>query len=83
MATEVCDCDGTCKACNPDFHPEYLSIEIVLRGHKGEKPHDYLWNGAFSHIFIDGDKVKLTKKFQREVANKIAKMLKVKATHSV
>ena len=84
MATEVCDCGGTCRACNPEFHPEYISIEVTLHGHKGEKPYDYLWNGAVSRIIVDeNDAKKLTKKLQREIANKIAKMLKVKANHAV
>jgi len=80
MATEVCDCNGTCSACNPEFVPEYISIEITLRGHKGNKPYDYLWNGAVSRLIVDKP---LTKKYQREIANKIAKMLKVKAHHDV
>lgn len=57
---------------------------MTLHGHKGEKPYDYLWNGAVSRIIVDeNDAKKLTKKLQREIANKIAKMLKVKANHAV
>lgn len=70
MATEVCDC------CHPTFVPEYISIEIKLHGRYG----DSQMNAAVSFISTEDNP---TATHQREIANKIAKLLKLKVTHSV
>lgn len=70
MATEVCDC------CYDTFEPEYISIEITLHGKMGKA----LWNGAVSYLSTSE---KPTVKHQREIANKIAKALKLKVSHTV
>lgn len=70
MATEACDC------CHPTFEPEYISIEITLHGKYGKE----LMNGAVSRMSIE---CKPTKQLQRGIANKIAKMLKLKVWHAI
>lgn len=81
MATEVCDCKGTCSSCNPEFVPDGISIEITLHGHKGTGHNEYRWNEAVSRMGVHEGK--LTKKLQREIANKIAKLLGIEAYHAV
>jgi len=70
MATEVCDC------CHPTFVPEYISIEIKLHGKYG----DSLMNGAVSFMSTDDNP---TATHERDIANKIAKLLKLKVHHAV
>jgi len=73
MATEVC----TEECCREHFEPEYISVEITLRGKMGK---DHPWNGAVSYMHTDKN---LTVKHQREIANKVAKLLGVKPHHAV
>ncbi len=82
MATEVCDCDGGCSSCCPPFVPEGISIEITFYGHQGTGRSEYRINEAVSRMDVR-DKSKWTKKYEREIANKIAKMLGVEACHAV
>jgi len=70
MATEVCD------DCYPPFEPEYISVKITLHG----KYRNELMNGAVSYI---STAEKPTVEHQREIANKIAKTLRLKVSHTV
>jgi hypothetical protein len=73
MATEVC----TEECCRGHFEPEYISVEVTLRGHLGK---DQPLNGAVSYM---STRENLTVEHQREIANKIAKILGVKPYHAV
>jgi len=74
MATEVC----TEECCREHFEPEYISVEITLRGKMGKDRRP--WNGAVSYMHTNEN---LTVKHQREIANKIAKILGVKSYDAV
>jgi hypothetical protein len=84
LATEACDCGGTCSACNPPFVANGIRVQIVLTGTRGknyEYGGDRTWNEAMSDFWIiDGP---LTKKRQREIAKKIGEMLDMKPHHSI
>lgn len=83
MATEACDCGGTCSACRSPFTPSGIRIQITLEGYKnkGSRWNEYLWNEAVSHFYIPGEE--LIKADQRRVVAKIAEALKLKPSHSV
>lgn len=80
MATEVCDCGGTCSTCNPPFKPEGIRIVVTLEGTKG-KDYEYgggkLWNDCGGTIYLTEN---LSKRNTKAIIKKLEKIFNTKAS---